>query len=144
MVTTRRRRASLKGWWRWLPALMVPFTIFFFETWLRTQTIKNGYEANGLDVAINEVRDRVLTLERHEAKLERMERINSKASALGLVEPEPGSIEVIRGEPSFEMPSRLVANASPPKPEVYRMAALPGRELIAQWVRRLIEPPVSP
>lgn len=119
--TRRRHKSTLKGWWHWLPFLVLPFSLFFFETWLRTQTIMLGYETNRMDIEIRDVRERIDDLGNQAANLERMERINSKARDYGLVEPRPNQTEVII--------KRVRPQADPPIPKrdsAYDVAGILG------------------
>lgn len=110
----RHRKASLRRSRNWLPFVVLPFALFFFEAWLKTETIVAGYEANDLEKEIQEVRDRINALESRVANLERMERIDVQAHDLGLREPAPGDTEVL------EIPIEERMAPMEPEPEYER------------------------
>ena len=95
----RRRRVSLRGSLRLLPFLILPFAVLFFETWLHTQTLRNGYETTRLQQEIKATQERLNQLEDRIASLNRMEIIEATAPELGLVEPDPDKVHIIYVEP---------------------------------------------
>ena len=91
----RTKRANLRGWWKGLPLLVMPFSMIFGEAWLRTQILNNDYEVNALNQRVRSLEARLETLRDEQVHLVRMERITEKAPDLGLVEPDPGQIIVL-------------------------------------------------
>ena len=90
-----KRKASLRGWWKLLPFILLPASVIFFEAWAHTQILKDHYEASALLKELHSVRDASDILRDRRHHLERMERIHNQAIDLGLLEPSPGQIEVI-------------------------------------------------
>ena len=86
------RKTSLRGWWRVLPFLLLPFGVFLYQAWLHTEILANQYEVNDLTVSIRETRDMNRDLSDAKYHLERMVRIDEKAPDLGLMEPKPGQL----------------------------------------------------
>ena len=94
-MNERKRKASLRGWWKLLPFILLPSLAVFFEAWVHTQILKDHYEASALLKELHSVRDASDLLRDRHHHLERMERIHYQAIDLGLIEPSPGQIEVI-------------------------------------------------
>lgn len=97
-MTSHTRRATLRGWWKFLPFIVLPASTIFVEAWLNTQILKNQYTGNGLLAELREVRIEANLLRDRKHHLERMERIHAEASDLGLIQPSPGQFEVIVSE----------------------------------------------
>lgn len=97
------RRAKLEGWFKWLVVLLMPFTVFFFEAWLHAQALQYGFEKNSILTREAAVKEQLSTLKGDEAMLKRMARIAAKAPDLGLVEPNPSQIHIIRATPLPQM-----------------------------------------
>ena len=98
----RPARGVLSGALKWIPVLLVPFSAFFFETWLQLQIFERDYEAAELSRQIRETSARINGLEERADELMTLERITEQAPDLGLVQPEPSQIEVVRVVPSSE------------------------------------------
>ncbi|MBI5092378.1 MAG: hypothetical protein HZB26_08035 [Candidatus Hydrogenedentes bacterium] len=90
------RKATLSGWAKWILVIAIPFSILFFETWLRTQSLQYGFVKNDLMKKQAELNERLKELRADEAGLKRMDRIEAKAPDLGLVEPAPAQIKIVR------------------------------------------------
>ncbi|MCX6374624.1 MAG: hypothetical protein NTU88_01045, partial [Armatimonadetes bacterium] len=89
------RRASLRGWWCWLLALAPLFSTVAFDTWLNTENLRNDYEVARLNRRIKELKDALDDLKVKTATLEALDRIETKAPDLDLIEPEPDQIQII-------------------------------------------------
>ena len=89
------RRASLRGWWCWLLALAPLFSAVAFDTWLNTENLRNDYEVARLNRRIKELKDALDDLKVKTATLEALDRIETKAPDLDLIEPEPDQIQII-------------------------------------------------
>lgn len=97
-MSRRIRKASLRGWWKMLPFILIPASVVFVEAWLQTQILRNNYESSHTLRELRESASIVDSLRDRRHELGRMERIHSGAIDLGLIEPGPGQIEVIRVE----------------------------------------------
>ena len=95
---TQNEIGSLRGWWKALPFLFLPFAVIFFEAWLHTQILQNQYKVNGLSGEIRQLEERLHSLREAHHRLGRIERMTAKAPDLALVAPKPGQIMVIRPE----------------------------------------------
>lgn len=91
----RPRVGSLRGWWKALPLLALPFSVVFTEAWLQTQVLTLQYRANRLKHEIREVEGNLDSLQDRRHDLVRIDRINAKAPDLGLGVPNPGQLESI-------------------------------------------------
>ena len=113
----RRRRASLRGWWRVLPFVAAAGATFVVFTWLHSQVLRNEYRSIELTAEIGRVKDRLAELRGERYRLGRMERMNEKAPKQELIEPEPGQIQIVRAAAEdmkiFEMPARPRAVTAP-------------------------------
>ena len=87
-----QRKVSLRGWWKVLPFLLMPFAVFSYQAWLHTEILANQYEENDLKVSIREIKNANRDLSDSKYHLERMARIDEKAPGLGLMEPKPGQL----------------------------------------------------
>ena len=101
----RRTRISFLGRFKWVPLLLLPFSVFFFEVWTQTRTLACDYAINDLSKRRQELVRHIDILKVEEAELKSLDRIEAKAPNLGLVEPEPGQIEVISASGGHEIPS---------------------------------------
>jgi hypothetical protein len=101
----RPARRVIFGAVKWIPVLLVPFTAFFFETWLQLQIFERDYEAAELSRQIRETNARIVGLEERGDELVTLKKITEQAPDLGLVQPEPNQIEVVRVMPSRERPA---------------------------------------
>ncbi|MBI4557471.1 MAG: hypothetical protein HY706_07810 [Candidatus Hydrogenedentes bacterium] len=106
MTRARPQRVRISGWAKWLPVLLLPFSVLFLETWLTTQSLEADYEVGRLNKRVRELREELDALRAEIAKLEAMDRVHAKAPDLGLVEPEPNQIEIIYAPPDSTAPSR--------------------------------------
>lgn len=102
----RHRKVSLRGWWRVLPFLLLPFLVFSYQAWLHTEILANQYEANDLIVLIREAEAANQDLSGAMQELEGIKRIDAKAPDLGLVEPNPGQRVLIAPTSGREVLSR--------------------------------------
>lgn len=111
----RRRRVSLRGWWRVLPFVVLTAATFFVFTWLHAQRLHNEYRAIELAAEIDRVKDRIAGLRGERYRLGRMERISEAAPQHALVEPKPGQVKVVQAN-AEDLKRTTVAKESPPKP----------------------------
>ncbi len=128
----RPARGVLLGAIKWIPILLIPFSAFFFQTWLQLQIFHRDYEAAELLRQIKEVNLRIDTLEERADELMTIEKLSAQAPDLGLVQPEPSQIEVVyvspREAPLVEEPSYAIASLPHPEPNrPVRVDADPGR-----------------
>ena len=109
MGKRRTPRATLKGWWKYLPFVLVPFGVVFSEAWLRTEILEGNFRLGEMTEKKREVQEEIRALRVEESELRRLSRIDSAAPDLGLVAPAPGQVIVIEldtdwveDEPVFE------------------------------------------
>jgi len=104
------RRASLRGWWCWLLALAPLFSAVAFDTWLNTENLRNDYEAARLNRRFKELKDSLDDLKVRTATLEALDRIETKASDLDLIEPGPDQIQIIYTSEPIMAPEKKETN----------------------------------
>ncbi|MCC6488594.1 MAG: hypothetical protein IT364_13945 [Candidatus Hydrogenedentes bacterium] len=121
----RSARGVLLGTIKWVPVLAIPFSAFFAETWLQLQIFRRDYEAAELSRQIKETGSRIEALEEQADELMTLERIAAQAPDLGLVQPEPSQIEIVRLGNEEPLQSFIVP---------YEMAQLPAAQNAAPSV----------
>ena len=127
----RLRRASLYGWVKYIPALAAPCYVVFCEISLHTGIINNDYEVIEINRELRELESTLKDLGVEQARLENVERLETEAPDLGLVEADPNQLETIfvdtkHGEVVVEAPGLVPAQdtqtfappASLPLPQV--------------------------
>jgi hypothetical protein len=97
MTAPRRRavRAITVRSVKWLLFLAAPFSLLFFETWLRLRTVETDYVSGALRVQIRDLHKSVDGLEARIDGKKTMPRLDKTAANLGLIQPEPGQVETI-------------------------------------------------
>ena len=95
---THRYRAALRGWLKWTPFLVMPFSVLFVETQLHVKILAKDYEISAVKRQIRACEQAIEQLEEEELKLKAMDRMAAKALELNLVEPEVNQIQVVRRE----------------------------------------------
>ncbi len=103
----RFRQATLQGWWKVLPLILLPFGVLFFEAWVQTHILKDQYEINRLSTEVRALETSLAGLRQEQTYLVRMERMAAKAPDLGLVMPNPGQIEEIAAADGVRAPFML-------------------------------------
>ncbi len=91
-----RRRASLSGWWKCAPLLVLPFGMFFSEAWLQTNILRNNYKVYELTLEQRALETEIKALSDGRSRLSRIERIDSQAPQMGLIKPLPGQRRILR------------------------------------------------
>lgn len=109
---SRKRRGTLSGWWRYLPFVIVPFTLLFSEVWFQSQILSNEYRKNALRLNIRDAEAQLDVLHDEIRELARMERVLEHAPDLGLVPPAPGQVIEIEIAKYDAPPTRGVNPAS--------------------------------
>jgi hypothetical protein len=111
----RRRRVSLRGWWRVLPFVGLAGATFFVSTWLHAQRLHNEYRAIELTAEIDRVKDRIADLYGERYRLERMDRISEVAPQHALIQRKPGQVQVLQAGPE-DIRAFAIAARPPVKP----------------------------
>jgi len=89
----------------WLPVLLLVFGVLFYETWIQLQVYEQDYATSQLSREVRELKTQIKNLEAESADLAAMWRLESKALAMGMVEPRPGQVVVI--DPAGVLPPTL-------------------------------------
>ena len=79
-----------------LPFLALPFAISTGEIWLQMQIFSNDYELTTVRTERSRTRARIEQLEGRATRLKTLRRLEASVPNLGLIEPEPGQIHIIR------------------------------------------------
>lgn len=95
MTKRREPKATLHGWWKYLPFVLLPFAVVFSEAWLRTGILESHFKLGELTERQRQVQEKMRALRVEESELRRLSRINSAAPDLGLVAPAPGQVVII-------------------------------------------------
>jgi hypothetical protein len=94
----RTGRRRFRGWYKGLPFLVLPFALFFTETYLHTQRLNNDYEINAINDELLRLGKSIEALEAEKASLENLKLMEARAAQMQFVEPEPNQIETVRVE----------------------------------------------
>lgn len=79
-----------------LPFVVLPFGIATGVMWLQMQTYSNDYELTTMRTEHDRILTRIEQLEDRATRLKTLRQLEASVPNLGLVEPEPGQIRVIR------------------------------------------------
>ena len=109
----KQRREAYHSWIKWLPVVAIPFFVLFFEAWLNNETWENDLAYGKLMDEFEQLSAESRAIETQAAGLESLTRLHQHAADLGLVEPEPKQIEVVRYQSGFALtPTAMAAQAS--------------------------------
>jgi len=95
-MSRRVRRQVMYGWIKWVPVLFVIFSVLYVDAWLNTETRNNDYELAKSSTRIREIQESINAMRAEEAYLEGIKRLALLASEIGMVEPQPEQIQVVR------------------------------------------------
>lgn len=79
-----------------LPFVALPFAISISEMWFQMQIFSNDYELTTMRTERDRNRARIERLEDRATRLKTLRKLEASVPNLGLIEPEPGQIKVIR------------------------------------------------
>jgi hypothetical protein len=109
----KQRREAYRSWIKWLPVVAIPFSVLFFEAWLNNETWENDLVYLKVMREHKQLSVEWRAIETQTAGLLALDRLQRYAADLGLVEPEPKQIEVVRYQPGFApSPTAMAAQAS--------------------------------
>ncbi len=83
------RRATLRGWWKPLPFLLLPFCVLFAFASLEGRRLQTEYDIIDLITKIRAVNLEIGILRDERRELNRIELLDERAPSLNLVEPDP-------------------------------------------------------
>ena len=95
MSRRMHKKKSLRVAFRYLPFLILPFSVLFFETWLHMESLNNGYKYADIEREKRETIARIDELEDRIISLNALSLIDANAPNLGLVEPNPNQLEIL-------------------------------------------------
>jgi hypothetical protein len=95
-MSRRVRRQVMYGWIKWVPVLFVVFSVLYVDAWLNTETRNNDYDLAKSSTRIREIQESINAMRAEEAYLEGIKRLALLASEIGMVEPQPEQIQVVR------------------------------------------------
>lgn len=85
-------------WFRYLPFLILPFSVFFAEIWVQTKHIENDYQLNTIKREVNALEEEIATFNTELADLKGVRRMAAEAASLGLVEPRVSQFHIVSVE----------------------------------------------
>ncbi len=115
-------KPSEAGWLRYIPFLVLPFSVFFAEIWFHTKQIENDYQLNRIEREVKALEEEIAAFNTELAELEGVRRMAAEAATLGLVEPRASQFHVVRVQTDPEEADPLL----PGQP--YDLAALRAGE----------------
>jgi hypothetical protein len=87
---------------RALPVLAVVFGVLLLETFLHLEIRACDYRKQHLKSHAQDLKDEIAELRARRAELERMDVMDARAPDLGLVEPSPGQVKLVRVDERVE------------------------------------------
>lgn len=78
------------------PFLALPFAVSTGEIWLQMQIFSNDYELTTVRTERVRILTRIEQLENRATRLKTLRQLEASVPNLGLIEPKPGQIQVIR------------------------------------------------
>ena len=105
-------------WLRYLPFLLLPFSVFFTEIVFHTKQIENDYQLNSIEREVKALEEEIATFNTELADLKGVRRMAAEAASLGLVEPRVSQFHIVSVEYDPDSPDPLL----PGQP--YDLAAL--------------------
>ena len=127
---SQRRVSVFWGAVKWLPVIALPFSVFFFETWLQVRTYERGYDASKLRREIKDVNAHVDRLQERIDELTALKRASERAPDLGLAPIQPGQVEVVFAPDAASEPIEMNSPEGPiaiADADVSHGATRPGR-----------------
>ncbi len=103
-LTKREQRIALRGWIKWTLPLAIVFSVLFFDVRLNAHKLRDDYEIRDLRQQKTALDSELQALHVQEAGLQEFGRLDKMAIELGLKEPKPHQIVVIRGPAQASSP----------------------------------------
>ncbi len=104
-LLVRRQRRMLRGWFRWIPVLAIPFTVLFIHAWLNIQILRADYVLRELDKESKVLQGQLDHAGVVQSVQQDPEILAAQADRLEFVPPKPGQREVISYNPREFTPS---------------------------------------
>ncbi|PCJ60075.1 MAG: hypothetical protein COA73_08580 [Candidatus Hydrogenedentota bacterium] len=89
------RRATLRGWWKPLPFLLLPFCTLFLFAALEGRRLQTEYDIIKLITQIRAINIDIAHLKDERRELNRIELMDEQAPSLDLIEPNPEQRKII-------------------------------------------------
>ena len=102
--TARIQRRALWGWVKWVPVVVIPFSILFFHAWINIQILRADYVLRELNAEARDLSDRLNQTGTAETIHEDPEVLATRAALLDFIQPEPGQREIISYNPASLVP----------------------------------------
>lgn len=90
--TKRIRRATLRGWWRNLPFLLLPMGVFMSFAYLETARLQNQYKQSDVTRYIQQLTKEIENLRANNRELTRIEVMDQQSASWQLREPDPNQM----------------------------------------------------
>ena len=116
-LPSSRRQRLFPEWTKWLLVILIPFSALCFDTWLNTQMLKRDYELSEISRRERELHQILDGVSDEKATLETMAHSEITAPDVGLINPQPGQIQIVY----FANPDAATADES----ASYRLASQP-------------------
>ncbi len=124
-LMARRQRRMLRGWIKWIPVVVIPFSVLFTHAWLNIEILRADYVLRELDKESRRLQEELRHAGIAQSDQEVLEILAAQALEMDFVDPKPGQQELILYDPAaflshpdeqvFEMAHREEA---PPEPAV--------------------------
>lgn len=119
----RNRRARLRGWFKWVPFLLLPFSLLFTEAYFRIQRINNDYETNRINSELEKINSEIDELKTRKAAYDNLDYLDARAAELKFVKPGPNQVEIVQpagapaaaqSDPELDFPNLDLPDRTPP------------------------------
>lgn len=119
----RNGRARLRGWFKWVPFLLLPFSLLFTEAYFRIQRTNNDYETNRINKDMDRINASIDELKTRKAAYDNLDYLDARAAELHFIKPEPNQVEILHpagappeapSDPDLDFPTLDLPDQKPP------------------------------
>lgn len=113
-LMARRQRRMLRGWIKWIPVVLIPFSVLFTHAWLNVEILRADYVLRTLDKESRELQEQLRHAGNEQSDQEVLEILAVQALEMDFIDAKPGQQETIYYDPA--------AYTAHPDEQVFEMA----------------------
>lgn len=98
-LMARRQRRMLRGWIKWVPVVLIPFSVLFTHAWLNIEILRADYVLRELDKESRRLQEKLRHAGNVQSDQEVLEILAARALEMDFVDPKPGQQEIIYYDP---------------------------------------------
>ncbi len=117
-LMARRQRRMLRGWIKWIPVVLIPFSVLFTHAWLNVEILRADYVLRTLDKESRELQEQLRHAGNEQSDQEVLEILAVQALEMDFIDAKPGQQETIYYDPA--------AFTAHPDEQVFEMAHRDG------------------